>query len=193
MQYLKRHHRLTIALHLYCTCRYSKSLVQFRLAVFGAVAGSVAAITATTVVTSSPQMIAGVASASTILTIGVHFWQNRVLQQKIDAVSSIEGRDGLEAVYKRLYARQIIDGDEYTADLWRKVREHFQVSWGGQIDIHNMPKISSADFQLLEYIMESDIPSLRRRTAPAFTAPPVPNFGIASDSESDDEEKVRTK
>jgi hypothetical protein len=177
----------------FVACRYSSSLVKFRVSVFGAVVASVGAVGGVTVLTSSPQSIAGVASAAIVFTVGVHFWQARILQQKIERVSTIEGPDGLEAVYRRLYARQIIDGDEYTADMWRKVKDHFQVGWGGRIDIHNMPKISDADFALLKYIIESDIPSLRRRTAPALSTP-APNFSIASDSEeegSDNESKVK--
>ncbi|CAE7646309.1 EHD2 [Symbiodinium microadriaticum] len=169
--------------------RYSKSLVRFRMAIFGAVVSSAAAVGAATVITSSPQIIAGTASVATLLTVGVHFWQSRILQTKVEQVSTIDGREGLEAVYKRLYARQIIDGDEYSADLWRRVKDHFEVAWGGQIDIHNMPKITPTDFQLLEYIIENDIPALRRRTAPKFTAP-SPKFSIADDSDDSEHEKV---
>lgn len=151
---------------------------------------SMAAVGGVTVLTSSPQMIAGVASSAAIFTVGVHFWQSRILQQTVEKVSTVEGSEGLEAVYKRLYARQIIDGDEYTADMWRKVKEHFQVGWGGRIDIHNMPKITDADFALLKYIIESDIPSLRRRTAPVLSTP-GPRFNIASDSEDDGSDEER--
>ena len=173
----------------FCPRRYSKSLVRFRMFMFGALVSSTASVSAVTVLTSSPQIIAGTASIATLITVGIHFWQSRILQTKVEQVSSIEGREGLEAVYRRLYARQIIDGDEYSADLWRRVKDHFEVAWGGHIDIHNMPKITASDFQLLEYIIENDIPGLRRRTAPQFTYP-SPKFIIAEDSEESENEKV---
>ena len=39
----------------------------------------------------------------------------------------MEGPQGLQAVYRRLYARRIGDGDEYTADIWRR---------GGWVYVH---------------------------------------------------------
>ena len=173
--------------HLYPFDRYNKSLGRFRMTVFGALVSSTAAVGAVTVLTSSPQIIAGTASVATLVTVGIHFWQTSILQAKVEQMSSIEGREGLEAVYRRLYARQIIDGDEYSADLWRRVKDHFEVAWGGQIDIRNMPKITSSDFQLVDNIIKKDIPGLRRRTAPKLTSPSLKFFktDVSEQSETD--------
>lgn len=46
--------------------------------------------------------------------------QRRKLQEELVSMGSMEGAEGLQTVFNRLYARRIADGDEYTADIWRR-------------------------------------------------------------------------
>lgn len=46
--------------------------------------------------------------------------QRRKLQGELELLGAMEGAQGLQQVYRRLYARRIVDGDEYTADIWRR-------------------------------------------------------------------------
>lgn len=89
----------------------------------------------------------------------------------------------LTMAYMRLYARQIAEEDEFTVTLWSRVRAHLLLGAGstfystngsGQayssnstIDLTQLPRVKAADFKSLMNILETDIPVLRRVTAPA--------------------------
>eukprot|EP00602_Paraphysomonas_sp_CaronLab_P001079 CAMPEP_0185036396 /NCGR_PEP_ID=MMETSP1103-20130426/29335_1 /TAXON_ID=36769 /ORGANISM="Paraphysomonas bandaiensis, Strain Caron Lab Isolate" /LENGTH=407 /DNA_ID=CAMNT_0027573919 /DNA_START=414 /DNA_END=1637 /DNA_ORIENTATION=- len=151
--------------------RYHSDRWRFRLSILGSVAAAIGSTAGAAVLITSPEAIAVTGSLSTLLVIGVHWWQTKLLRNSLTDMLAVEGPRGLESVYRRLYARRIADGDEYTADMWRKVRDHFRVGWNREEDITSMGRISQSDFDQLNYIIEKDIPSLRRRTAPEFTSP----------------------
>lgn len=144
---------------------------KYRMTIFGTV--SIAIGTTASVVTlfASPQIIAAVLSANILSLLGVHYWQSTLLKNKVSELITMDGKNGVESVYKRLYARKIADSDEYTMDLWRKVKYHFDIGWVREEDIESMKRISDKDFELLKYIIDTDIPGLRRRTAPELTIP----------------------
>lgn len=141
------------------------------MTIFGTVAVGVGTTGASAALFGSPQIIAAVASANVLALLGVHLWQSTILKNKVKELITMEGKNGIESVFKRLYSRKIADGDEYTMDLWRKVKYHFEIGWIREEDIESMKRISENEFNLLKYILETDVPSLRRRTAPELTVP----------------------
>jgi hypothetical protein len=151
--------------------RYQKNRWRFRMWMFGAVAASIGGTGAVATLMPTPQTFAIAASVSSLTILATHWHQSRVLSEKTREMVEVEGGRGIEGVYRRLYARRIADGDEYTADLWRKVKGHFEMGWVNEEGVANMSRVSSSDLDLLSYIIEKDIPALRRRTAPAFTTP----------------------
>jgi hypothetical protein len=44
----------------------------------------------------------------------VHYWQSNLLKGKVRELIAMDGRSGIESVFKRLYSRKIADGDELT-------------------------------------------------------------------------------
>lgn len=141
------------------------------MTIFGTVTVAIGTTGASAVLFGSPQIIAAVASANVLALLGVHFWQSTILKGKVKELITMEGKDGIESVFKRLYSRKIADGDEYTMDLWRKAKYHFEIGWIREQDIESMKRITENEFSLLQYILETDVPSLRRRTAPELAMP----------------------
>lgn len=148
--------------------RYQSSVSRNRFTMFFTVCGSIGAAAGAFMLLSSPQAAISIGSAGILGTIGLHLWQRRKLQDDATRFCSLEGPDGLQQVYQRLYARRIADSDEHTADIWRKVKEHLTASLTTR-DIEKMDRVKKGDFDLLTYIIEKDIPALRRRAAPLFT------------------------
>jgi hypothetical protein len=144
---------------------------KYRMTILGTVTFALTSTASSAILSnSSPQIIAAVASANILTLVGIHFWQSNLLKSKVKELISMHPtgshQTGIEAVFRRLYSRKIADSDEYTLDLWRKVKQHFEIGWIREEDIESMKRISENEFKLLSYILEVDVPSLRRRTAP---------------------------
>lgn len=150
---------------------YHNARMKYRMTIFGTVSIGIASTASVITFFPNPQIIAAVLSANILSIVGVHYWQSSLLKNKVRELISMDGKNGVESVYKRLYARKIADSDEYTMDLWRKVKYHFDIGWVREEDIESMNRISTNDFDLLKYIIDTDIPGLRRRTAPELTIP----------------------
>jgi hypothetical protein len=142
---------------------------KYRLTIFGTVTFALTTTASSAVLFGSPQIIAAVGSANILALLLVHYWQSNLLKGKVRELIAMDGRSGIESVFKRLYSRKIADGDESTMDLWRKVKYHFDIGWIREEDIESMKRISASEFELLKYILETDVPNLRRRTAPELT------------------------
>jgi hypothetical protein len=142
---------------------------KYRMTIFGTLSFALSSTAASAILFASPQIIAAVGSANILSLLLVHYWQSTVLKGKVQELITMEGRQGIESVFKRLYSRKIADGDESTMDLWRKVKYHFDIGWIREEDIESMKRISESEFELLKYILETDVPNLRRRTAPELT------------------------
>ena len=162
---------------MYCTIlddillSYHNSRWKYRMTIFSTIAIAIGSTTAVLTFIPNPQVIAGVISINILSFLGVNYWQNTIIKSKIQELISMDGKNGIQSVYKRIYSRKIADSDEYTMDLWRKVKYHFDIGWVREGDIETMKRISEKDFELLKYIIEVDIPGLRRRTAPELTTP----------------------
>lgn len=50
--------------------------------------------------------------------------QRGKLRDELELLGAMEGAQGIQQVYRRLYARRIVEGDEYTADIWRRGSEN---------------------------------------------------------------------
>ena len=130
-----------------------------------------------------------------LLSVGiVHWWQNFSLENTAAKLSSLTS---FSSVFRRLYATQIAQNDEFTFALWANVREKLSVTfgWGNEWKamrpeeevvgavtnvsmsedhtrvanlLANMPRVQTKDLDALKRITESDIVSLRRRASPGY-------------------------
>lgn len=72
----------------------------------------------------------------------------------------------LSAAFQRTHAREISEGDEYTAALWQRVRGPLCAGLQRQ-PIQNFPSIKSNDLARLDSIIGEEIPALRRLISPS--------------------------
>ena len=81
----------------------------------------------------------------------------------------------LNALYQRLYSKQIANQNEFVDSLWKRVYSHINQTVTPQ-DLDQLKKLSSKDSSLLDSILNNDIPKLHRQIAPALheTEPKLP-------------------
>lgn len=111
-----------------------------------------------------PLEIVGSVMATTILATGGLLWyHNMQLQEWEKQACSVEE---LSAAFQRTHAREISDGDEYTAALWQRIRDPLRVALQQQ-PLGQYATVSASDLSSLQRILDDEIPSLRRQVSPS--------------------------
>jgi hypothetical protein len=72
----------------------------------------------------------------------------------------------LSAAFQRVKAREIAEGDEYTAAVWQRVRGPLQQALQQQELLKT--SVSDGELQRLRDIMNTEIPALRREISPSI-------------------------
>ncbi|KAM3577792.1 hypothetical protein VYU27_000335 [Nannochloropsis oceanica] len=104
----------------------------------------------------------------TVGTVGFVYTNNRVLGEHEALLASPEG---LRRAFERLYARPVLEGDEFVTSLWKRTFPSLQMMVETQAGIGGgglggLPKVSTAELQEMQRILHEEIPSLRRLAAP---------------------------
>ena len=107
--------------------------------------------------------VTGSILATTILSTGGLTWYHSSQLQEWERMAS--SPEELSAAFQRTHARAISDGDEYTAAVWQRIRDHLRIALT-QSSISDMPTASDADLKRLQSIIDQDIPELRRLISP---------------------------
>jgi len=96
-------------------------------------------------------------------------WTNsRVLGEHEALLASPEGS---RRAFERLYARPVLEGDEFVTSLWKRIFPSLQMvvetqaGMGGG-GLGGLPKVSKAELQEMQRILMEEVPSLRRLAAP---------------------------
>lgn len=111
-----------------------------------------------------PNQVTASVMATTIVAAGGLTWYHNIqLQEWQKQASSMEE---LSAAFQRTHAREISDGDEYTAALWQRVRDPLCVSLQ-HVPIRQQAAVSASDLESLQTILDQDIPALRRLVSPS--------------------------
>ena len=103
-------------------------------------------------------------SVSSILgAVGMHLWG----QQELDKTAkSVQTNEGLDALFRKRYLREIVEGDDFVQAMWSgRVRTQLQAAIG-TLGVAQLPRVSSRDIAKLEKILDSEVPALRRKAAP---------------------------
>ena len=108
-------------------------------------------------------VFAATATGLTFLT-SLSWFQGRSLDMYS---SSLTSEEGFEETFSKLYARNIVEGDEFTKALWQKVRSKLNRSVT-YVELSAMRRVLGADLLLLERILEEDTANLRRQASPTF-------------------------
>lgn len=92
----------------------------------------------------------------------VQFFNSKALKAKEADMISIEG---LNHYFSRRYTREVAEGDESISASWTRIRHglHMTLTSTG---IDGVARVKSSEQRELQNVLESDIPSLRRKAAP---------------------------
>ncbi len=93
---------------------------------------------------------------------GFLYYNGKVLGEYEAAMASPEG---LRRLFERLYARQVLEGDELITSLWKRAFPALQMMVV-DTQLARLPRVTGAELRELERILEEDIPGLRRLAAP---------------------------
>ena len=148
------------------TNAYNKKKWEFRSIGAGWVAAS-GALTGGAYYLDAPMQVVGGAGVIGGLFAGFFlWWHTNALQDLAIQLTKLESFD---ASFRRQYARQLADQDEFVSALWMRVRDHLKISLLPD-DISELASASSssttADTIKLDRLLEYDIPELRREASP---------------------------
>jgi len=101
--------------------------------------------------------------AATILsTIGMTWYHGKQMEEWERLAYEPEE---LSAAFLRVHARQVDDGDEYTAAVWQRIRGSLGRTLR-QDGLRSMSTVTDEDLRGLDKIMNDDLPALRRQVSP---------------------------
>lgn len=92
------------------------------------------------------------------------YFQVNFLEQK---AMTLVTEESLDATFRRLFARRIADRDEFINALWRRIRYHLVLTLTAR-ELTTLERVNQTDLQLLQRLLDNDIPDLRRSSAPEF-------------------------
>ncbi|EWM27210.1 rme1-like gtpase atpase without a c-terminal eh domain protein [Nannochloropsis gaditana] len=96
---------------------------------------------------------------------GFVYANEKMLKEHAAVLASPEG---LRLIFERLYARPVMEGDEFVNSLWKRTFPSLQIMLNTQVgrDLGKLPKVSKAELQEIQCILEEEVPALRRLAAP---------------------------
>jgi hypothetical protein len=130
----------------------------------GSVSAALVAIDyyASSAMTIPVTVTASIVGATVLVTGGMAWYHGRQLDEW--ELKACEGPE-LAAAFQRTYARQVNEGDEYTAAMWQRIRDPL-----GRIlrqeGLAAIAKVTDRDLESLQRIVDVDLPPLRREASP---------------------------
>eukprot|EP00514_Thraustochytrium_sp_LLF1b_P013646 CAMPEP_0184548036 /NCGR_PEP_ID=MMETSP0199_2-20130426/5954_1 /TAXON_ID=1112570 /ORGANISM="Thraustochytrium sp., Strain LLF1b" /LENGTH=548 /DNA_ID=CAMNT_0026942605 /DNA_START=41 /DNA_END=1687 /DNA_ORIENTATION=- len=108
---------------------------------------------------------AAVLSASSLAgAAGVYLYGNVQLEAKAKEMASDAF---LEALFQRIFVREIAERDEFVLSLWHRVKMQLK-STIDTVGVPNLTRVAAGDLHQLEAIVDEEVPRLRRTAAPQF-------------------------
>ena len=154
--------------------RYQARLWEVRLQLGMGWGGAAAMVTAMTYGQLPTAVVGGVVAASVLGMGGATWYQSSVWR---DWEATLTSPEEMAASFQRCYAREVSEGDEFTASVWQRIRDPLRLSLE-QVGLRSIPAVTSADISKLKKIVEVDIPELRRLASPT-------HFGTAKSGEEE--------
>jgi len=111
------------------------------------------------------QVCAGIGAVS-VMAVGVlGLWGQHALRMlSKELLTDV----GLDMLFKRCHQIEVADGDEFVGSLWRRVRPQLQHSLF-TLSLAHIPKLSHAELEALNHVLQSEVPDLRRLVSPRST------------------------
>ncbi|GAX29022.1 hypothetical protein FisN_7Hh387 [Fistulifera solaris] len=129
--------------------------------------------TAAATVSSAAAVTSGMAATVLLSTSGLMWYHSTALQAWTEQSQTASE---LSAAFSRTHAREIQNGDEYTAAVWQRLRHTLPTALS-----QSPSKPSAKDIQYLQSILHEQIPALRRQVSPQ-------HYGKSSNSNDDTNE-----
>ena len=99
------------------------------------------------------------AASSVLGAVGLSLYNNAQLEKLAKQLPSDEK---LEVLFRRRFAREIIERDEGTVAIWMRIKPTVQAALNN-LGIATLPKVTSSELRELDRILNSEIHALRRR------------------------------
>ncbi|TYZ61252.1 hypothetical protein PybrP1_001093 [[Pythium] brassicae (nom. inval.)] len=138
-----------------------------RAALVAAALGGGNALAAAALVSGAPVEFAGGVSVLAVLASGALLWHNTSVLRQLER--DLLSEDALSEQFRRLYGRQLAEGDEYVLALWKRVLPAIQVAVH-TLGFRALPKLKASEFDAIERIIAKEVPELRRQCAPSDTS-----------------------
>jgi hypothetical protein len=107
--------------------------------------------------------VGAMTATSIVVTAGLTWYHSLQLNEWQSQAMTTEE---LSAAFQRVKAREIAEGDEYTAAVWQRVRGPLQQALQQQELLKT--SVSDGELQRLRDIMNTEIPALRREISPSI-------------------------
>jgi hypothetical protein len=147
--------------------RYSKEKFQ-RLMLLGSCffGGNAFALTAFLNNSTPIEFAIGISLLTFFLSSGI-VWSNTNALNEFK--KNLLTQENLNDLFRRRYGRQLAEGDEYVLSLWKRVLTSVQLAIE-TLGFDALPKLKQSELDALKQILQKDIPSLRRQSAPTDTS-----------------------
>ena len=105
----------------------------------------------------------GVGLVGAAATAGLHYLNHNATEA---ALADLNGPGGLDGLYRLKFAEDVVRGDEESAALWVRVKDHLLNKLGALGGASAVPKPPLGATQTLRRVLDHDVPRLRRNAAP---------------------------
>mmetsp|Transcript_8637 Transcript_8637/g.13600 ORF Transcript_8637/g.13600 Transcript_8637/m.13600 type:complete len:580 (+) Transcript_8637:2-1741(+) len=100
-----------------------------------------------------------IAGATGVYLFGNHQLQDKAKEMATDAY--------LENLFRRIYIRELAEGDEFVPSLWVRVKLHLK-SAIETLGVPNLHRLSGRELRQVDEVLSDKVPGLRRKAAPQF-------------------------
>lgn len=147
------------------TGKYKSKMYKLYGATFGVGCVSAAMPVAETLLELPMSVSVGTGVFGFIATSSLVWYSNHSLK---DMARQLVSEQGLENIYRRLYARQIGESNGFVASLWRRVYQHIRIGVPAE-EVSSISRLSKSERASVDRIINENIPRLRRQIAPSLT------------------------
>eukprot|EP00303_Exanthemachrysis_gayraliae_P012057 CAMPEP_0206019596 /NCGR_PEP_ID=MMETSP1464-20131121/29392_1 /ASSEMBLY_ACC=CAM_ASM_001124 /TAXON_ID=119497 /ORGANISM="Exanthemachrysis gayraliae, Strain RCC1523" /LENGTH=545 /DNA_ID=CAMNT_0053393499 /DNA_START=1 /DNA_END=1638 /DNA_ORIENTATION=+ len=106
--------------------------------------------------------VAGVAALAGVAAAVSAVHASRALHRVGESLATTAG---LDSCFQHTHSRELAEGDQFAAALWQRISPQLRTAVA-TVGISNLPRVSAAELARVRQIAETDVPQLRRMSAP---------------------------
>lgn len=125
--------------------------------------------------------MAALSALSAAAALGGAWHVRRSLAQTADALGSAAG---LDACFRHTHSRALSDGDSYAEATWARIAPQLRRAVD-TLGLPSLPRVSAAELARVAHVADTEVPRLRRLSAPNVSLPPKPRaLAAAAETEA---------